>query len=335
MYVSDDYNVTLTTSEKYGLSSLYLLFCVVIILGNVLTLIAFKVNKQQLLVKYNFSLLSLAVTDLIVGIDCISWLITYSFPLNINNPSSGESLSTKLKGILITSFQVYPVILSGFHVVLIGVERNIAIVHPFFYRTKITSKRLVSYLVFVWLFTFIVTISPALFAVVAHFHLDQEIYVSFVRYFDSYFILCEFVVFLLVVVELICLYASIIWETNCARSSDSRLQSATVNSNEVGSKAWKVSLAIIVIYTVMWIPFFVCSLVLMTTYNPTAFQFRQYTVILGILNSGVNFFIYAGLNKKFRKTYKSIICGCICCNKLVFHNHSSSTTETPLSNELV
>lgn len=105
------------------------LFCNVA--GNGLTLIAIW-KTPKLRTKSDMILCSLTVSDLIVAVDIVSY--TFLSTTIIVSPTKCTVMST-----ILAPFSKAPVYISSLHLIVVAVDRYVAIVHPFSYEDRLTD----------------------------------------------------------------------------------------------------------------------------------------------------------------------------------------------------
>ena len=115
---------------------------IVIIIANLLN-ITVICKFHSLRTRTNAILASLGAVDLLTGLILI---IQYFVSIQLKNQSTPPELWTIIY--ILTS---YPVINSGFHLVLVTVERYIAILYPLHYHVYFTNRRAALGLVLCWL----------------------------------------------------------------------------------------------------------------------------------------------------------------------------------------
>ena len=125
---------------------LTMLTCPVVILMNVLVIVAVK-TRPRLQSVYNILLASMAVTDLLVGtVSRPSYIVVEIFAL------TGGSVATYcyLEKNTCNQFILFSILASLFHLVLISIERYLALSYALRYTAIVTKFRMTIAVVFVW-----------------------------------------------------------------------------------------------------------------------------------------------------------------------------------------
>lgn len=124
---------------------------IAIVLGNVLTIVAIAVTRRLKNVISNYFILNLAVSDLLVGISLPYHLAFYLH----------KALSHK-KPICISRFVLISVACGGsiYNIMVIAIDRYIAIVHPLSYNAYATRRRVLLIIVVAWFCTISVSSIP-------------------------------------------------------------------------------------------------------------------------------------------------------------------------------
>lgn len=103
------------------------------------------------------------------------------------------------------------------------------------------------------------------------------------------------------------------------RSSSTRTKSVRADKRaEKQERLTKMFVAIVCIFVVMWLPFFIVSFLAVYLKQITSTQFTV-TIILASANTSQNPVIYGFFNTKFQREFRSM---CNCCLK----HYDSSTT---------
>lgn len=124
---------------------------IVIVLGNVLTIVAIAVTRQLRSIVSNYFVLNLAVSDLLVGVSLLYYVAFY-----FNDEFSHD------KSICISRFVLLSVACGASitNIMVIAVDRYLAIVHPLSYNAYATTKCMLLIVVVTWLCTIAVASIP-------------------------------------------------------------------------------------------------------------------------------------------------------------------------------
>ena len=147
--------------EPLGLTSptalilLFVLALVIVgtIIGNILVCVA-VILVRKLRRPYNYLLVSLAVSDLCVAILVMPLAMVYEF--------LGEWKLGRTVCDIWVSFDVLSCTASILNLCMISVDRYLAITKPLEYGVKRTPKRMIAYIVFVWLGAAFISVPPVL-----------------------------------------------------------------------------------------------------------------------------------------------------------------------------
>lgn len=124
---------------------------IAIVLGNVLTIVAIAVTRRLRSVVSNYFVLNLAVSDLLVGVS-----MPYHLAFYVNDALSHDEL------ICVSRFVLISVACGGsiYNIIVIAIDRYIAIVHPLSYNAHATTKRMLLVIAGMWLCTIGVSSIP-------------------------------------------------------------------------------------------------------------------------------------------------------------------------------
>ena len=282
------YTLTVTTSIlAYMVSSF-------IIIGNGFTIYAIYKYKY-LQNKTNALVCSLSVSDIMVGL------------LTIASRACGENGNT-VNGLTILIILIMLTIsftISILHLLAVAIERYVAILHPFGYVTYMTNRVITLILTLTWL-------PPTLFwtmIFIWHEYIGRIYWISFIG--PVAYMITGFII--------VVLYARIL---NVVHKQASQIRNLSQDVSDKKSfkseiKATKTLAMIVFAYVVFWSPWCIKQIIEgLNIIDPHIILSVEFTamssisMLLGILNSGVNSIIYAWFSKDFRKAYINILlCG--------------------------
>lgn len=124
---------------------------ITIVLGNVLTILAIAVTRRLRHVVSNYFILNLAVSDLLVGIS-----LPYHLAFYVNSALNHVEL------ICILRFVIISLACGGsiYNLIVIAIDRYIAIVHPLSYNAYATRRRVLLIIAITWICTISVSSIP-------------------------------------------------------------------------------------------------------------------------------------------------------------------------------
>ncbi|XP_012532919.1 dopamine D2-like receptor isoform X3 [Monomorium pharaonis] len=124
---------------------------VAIVLGNVLTILAIMWARRLRNVVSNYFILNLAVSDLMVGVTLPYHLAFYV-----------DSTLHQNKSVCISRFVMFSLACGGsiYNLIVIAIDRYVAIVHPLSYNVYATKRRVLLIIVIAWICTMAVSSIP-------------------------------------------------------------------------------------------------------------------------------------------------------------------------------
>ncbi len=290
---------------------------VLAIVGNILT-IAAVVKFRHLRERHYMLITSLAVADALVGVAWGIFIITVFRPF---------WCFFALDVMLVT----FPTAASHFHVLLMAIDRFIAITFPFRYLTLMSEMGIKVSIAIVWIvaFVYVLTFLPWGLRDTPNrtCSADGPLFL--------YVISTQLLIYLMVFCSIVMIYSHInrvakqqvnkIHPGNSTieasikptHSSAVTIQDNTPDSQDlklpVTPKATKFMIAVIVADLVTWTPYFLVALSgtikpHLTLTSVIWEVFMRISIYLMLLNSCLNVFIYAAYIKSFRKAYKAIFC---------------------------
>ena len=290
-----------------------------IILVNSLTLVTIGHHKQ-LQTKPFLLVGSLAVVDLLVGVEnlatALMFVCTFLGSLQVNL----DKALVICAGVL--AMWISPIMNSFYHLVLVAVDRYIAVLHPFKYEELVTTRRLKLLIGASWFLSF-----SQGFAVFGWAnHLDPVCSLVIMDTPASYFFPFLSVPALSCTMALIVLYCRVFMVARAQlikisnEGTTSNISSAphnrVKNKQEVRGK-----LKLIKMFALLVGVFLVCILpiTLMSTVGhmigtETIIELRDFPTLitcvtaLMTMNSGMNFVVYVTQDKTFRETLIALIC---------------------------
>uniref|UniRef100_A0A672F3M2 Trace amine associated receptor 1 n=1 Tax=Salarias fasciatus TaxID=181472 RepID=A0A672F3M2_SALFA len=271
-----------------------------IVCGNLLVLISI-VYFRQLHTPTNFLILSLAVSDLLVG-----FLV---FPLSTKFPMNFCMYSRDVFCNLRVTFDLALSTASILNLCCISIDRYYAVCQPLTYRTKINTNVIVTMIVVTW--------STAVFMTIGFFIARM----SYGKCQEN----CPFSVgfsnllgpvfsFYIPMVTMVCIYLKIFMVAQKQACSIQNTHSQTTKAGTAAGKKGEGkatrTLAIVMgAFLGCWVPFFLCLQVKVFSSVSVAVATFESLVWIGLFNSLLNPLIYAFFYSWFRSAFRLILTG--------------------------
>lgn len=201
------------------------------------------------------------------------------------------------------------------HLCAISIERLIAIKWPLSYDMKVTPKRIVILLIYIWLQSLVLAIFPALGLAEDRFNpVMSECEINWLKHPTLTILLLVFYFFLPVTIMMVA-YVIIFKEV---RRNTRRISAIECAGNQGASnvlkremKAVKTLAVVVGVFFIMWMPYFVTTTIRAfggDSAIPGALQRTVITLAYG--NSCCNFVIYALMNTQLRNAFYQVLRGC-------------------------
>ncbi|XP_066994739.1 D(1C) dopamine receptor [Anabrus simplex] len=260
-----------------------------ILCGNLLTICAVFLSRHLSNVLSNYFVLSLAVSDLMVGL---------TLPYDIAFTLCTELEHYKTTCIMRFVLVIMPCCVSIYNLIIIAVDRYIAIVHPLHYYAYVNKRVAMIVLAMGWLVALLLSTVPTYwnwYDQATECELDQVIPRTYLSYVLT-------PLFLLVWVVMLILYWKI-WREAAGHAKRLR----NVNHLQNGPSDWKSFQMVMLIlgcFSSCWLPLFVVACT-------RAYGIRSYessllykiAFSLGMANSSINPVIYAWKNTEFKSAF--------------------------------
>ncbi|XP_070843768.1 trace amine-associated receptor 1-like [Chaetodon trifascialis] len=297
-------NESANASDFTAVTSSYLLcifigfLSVLIMCGNLLVITSI-VYFKQLHTPTNYLILSLAVADLLVGVN----VLPFSAILAVRSCWYLQDLLCKIR----SCFDIFLCASSILNLCFISVDRYYAVCQPLRYRTKINVHVIAIMILVSWTFSALFGIASSIWGV-NHGQSNRKCVL-----FQSSAVITTAFGFYLPATIMFSIYLKILM---VAQRQAYSIQKTTCQSTKSGStvskmerKATKTLAIVMGIFLICWTPFFLCI-----TFNPLSNYTIPVPVItafkwLGWSNSMLNPFVYAFFYSWFRSAFRMIISG--------------------------
>ena len=312
-----------------------IILTVISILGNTITLVA-MVKNRRLRRKENALIVSLAVSDLLVGI------LTF-----LNNILIGTNV-LKHGWTALAMSSMIAIIVSLVHMVVIGLNRFIAVVLPLRYSTLVTKRTIIIMVAMTWAI-------PTVVMVPVHVHaIGRGRMPNGILFVDWAIALNDTIWILLLCLALVILYGKILletraqamkvqaWKQNPSASSttnQSETRAAKTKTDKKSDRSKKSTRLVLIILSIAMIlntPFWIYSILILTGSGYGSMALTTLNLMSQqcyLANSGVNIFIYALFTSDFRRAYERMFCFCRKDRNLVEDiSMRDDTNETNVTN---
>ncbi|XP_078267236.1 5-hydroxytryptamine receptor 4 isoform X2 [Rhinoraja longicauda] len=294
------------------------------ILGNLLVMVAVCKDRQLRKIKTNYFIVSLAFADLLVSVMVMPF---GAIELIQQNWIYGETFC-----LVRTSLDVLLTTASILHLCCIALDRYYAICcQPLVYGNKMTPSRVIIMLGGCWIIPSFISFLPIMqgwnsigiqeLVEVRKFQNDTNTTYCVFMVNKPYAITCSVVAFYIPLILMVLAYQRIyvtareharqIEMLKRAGTSNESGQHADHHSNhrmKTETKAAKTLCIIMGCFCLCWAPFFITNIVDPFINYSVPDKIWTAFLWLGYINSGLNPFLYAYLNKSFRRAFLIILC---------------------------
>ncbi|XP_026052156.1 5-hydroxytryptamine receptor 4 [Carassius auratus] len=310
-------------TSKITLSIVLVIVIILSALGNLLVMVALSKDRQLRKKKTNFFIVSLAFADLLVALVVM--------PLAAIELTTGQWKYGETFCLVRTSLDVLLTSASILHLCCIALDRYYAICcQPLVYNNKMTPVRVSLMLVGCWVIPIFIsfpimqswnTIGIESFIEQRKFNSSHNTTCVFMVN-RPYALVCSAVAFYVPLVLMVLAYHRI-YRTAMGHArrigslhrAGSAPSSTYPNHNQQGSsriknetKAAKTLAVIMGCFCLCWAPFFITNMVDPFINYSVPWQMWTAWLWLGYINSGLNPFLYAFLNRAFRRAFLMILC---------------------------
>ncbi|XP_077089065.1 5-hydroxytryptamine receptor 4 isoform X2 [Siphateles boraxobius] len=311
-------------TSRIMLSVVLVTIIILTVLGNLLVMVALCKDRQLRKKKTNFFVVSLAFADLLVALVVM--------PLATIELTTGQWSYGEMFCLVRTSLDVQLTSVSILHLCCIALDRYYAICcQPLVYNNKMTPVRVSLMLVGCWVIPFFISFLPIMQSwntIGIESFIEQRIFNSsrnstcVFMVNRPYALVCSAVAFYVPLVLMVLAYQRIyITAMGHARRIGSLHRAGSAPSStypkhdQPGSsriknetKAAKTLAVIMGCFCLCWAPFFITNVVDPFINYSVPWQMWTAWLWLGYINSGLNPFLYAFLNRAFRRAFLRILC---------------------------
>ena len=275
------------------------LITIVAVFGNILTLIA-MLRFKHLQTKSNILIFSLSCSDVV---SVLYWIILEVIHVTLKPCKTSPNLYIWLYSSFVTFF-----VTSVLHLIIISVERYITIIHGLYYNILLSKKRFIALVGLCWVAPLLLNlaVTPGIK------NWNKENHTCF--YADIWTTLC---VYMATILYIIC-FPIILWIYyriyRAAKSQAKQIHAFQIRGQTEGRKtdvkATKTVSLLLAAFCISWSPY--CTIHVINYFssnmNISVFVILYHiTLKLGMVNSAVNFFIYAYNKKDFKDAYKQLL----------------------------
>ncbi|XP_051960557.1 5-hydroxytryptamine receptor 4-like [Xyrauchen texanus] len=329
--------------ERITLAIFLVVVIIMTALGNLLVMVALCKDRQLRKKKTNYFIVSLAFADLLVALVVM--------PLAAIELTTGQWSYGDTFCLVRTSLDVLLTTASILHLCCIALDRYYAICcQPLVYSNKMTPVRVSLMLIGCWVIPFFISFLPIMQSwnkigiekIVEHrkFNLSSNTTSCVFIVNRPYALVCSAVAFYMPLVLMVLAYQRIyITAMGHARRIGSLHRAGSApstypNHDQQGSsriknetKAAKTLAIIMGCFCLCWAPFFITNVVDPFIHYTVPMQMWTAWLWLGYINSGLNPFLYAFLNRAFRRAFLMILC----CGDVRYAWQDGFSPSRPLS----
>lgn len=240
---------------------------------------------------------NLAVSDLIIGLSIV---------LHVTRYFHGTLMTNKYYCLGQNALFVISLGTSSFNMLVISIERFLAVRFPLRHKTMFTRKTTYILMIICWSYHSVVAVLPLIGW--NDFHDGVTVCDTDLVWEKMYDIILFVGLFVVVVANgIICGYTmKIVLVSNKLIRYESS-DSFHSRNRLTNLRRTKMTLVIFGVFAVCWAPYLIISLVLVFTMNPTIRCVRLWCICSGVVNSAVNWLIYGLANRSFRDAFKDVI----------------------------
>uniref|UniRef100_A0A3Q3XLP7 5-hydroxytryptamine receptor 4 n=1 Tax=Mola mola TaxID=94237 RepID=A0A3Q3XLP7_MOLML len=308
----------LSSLETIVLTVFLSVIIVMTVFGNLLVMVALCKDRHLRKKKTNYFIVSLAFTDLLVAVVVM--------PFAAIELTTGRWRYGEIFCLVRTSLDVQLTTASILHLCCIALDRYYAICcQPLVYRHKMTPVRVAAMLSGCWLIPTFISFLPIMQSWNAIGIEDIERRATAGGSNDTscvflvnrpYALICSAVAFYVPLALMVLAYQRIYVTAmthvrqieNLQRAGSAPYRLSTMTRMRIETKAAKTLAVIMGCFCLCWAPFFITNVVDPFIHYSVPWQLWTAWLWLGYINSGLNPFLYAFLNRAFRRAFLVILC---------------------------
>ena len=272
---------------------------IVAVFGNFLTVIAI-LKFKHLQTKSNILIFSLSCSDVVC---VIYWMILEVINVTLKPCKTNLEIYIWPYMTHVTFFKI-----SVLHLVTISIERYIAIFHGLYYNKLLSKKRFGILVGFCWVFPFVMDLATIPWIP----YWNKEDHVCF--YGEIW---TKVNVYINIIIYIFC-WPMVLFIYFCIYKA-AKFQTKRIHAFQIGgktegrktdTKATKTLSLLLAAFIVAWSPYFITCIVKFFIPHMDISLFvilYHITFKIGLVNSAVNFFIYAYNKKDFKNAYKQLL----------------------------
>ncbi|XP_015194474.1 5-hydroxytryptamine receptor 4 isoform X2 [Lepisosteus oculatus] len=317
-------NAELSPAERIILTIFLAFIIIMTVLGNLLVMVALCKDRQLRKKKTNYFIVSLAFADLLVAVVVMPFA---AIELSKGYWEYGETFC-----LVRTSLDVMLTTASILHLCCIALDRYYAICcQPLVYRNKMTPLRVALMLGGCWVISFFISFLPIMQSwnaigiekIIEERKFNNSTNETYCVFLVNrpYAIICSAVAFYIPLVLMVLAYQRIyITAMEHVRQIGTLQRAGSApeaydGSDHQGSSRMKIetkaakTLAVIMgCFCLCWAPFFITNIIDPFIDYSVPWELWTAWLWLGYVNSGLNPFLYAFLNRAFRRAFLMILC---------------------------
>ncbi|XP_069702110.1 histamine H2 receptor-like [Periplaneta americana] len=267
---------------------------IIILIGNTLTILAIRCSRRLSNVMSNHFVLSLAISDLFVGLT-----LPYHMAFYLSDTLGTDKQTCILRFVLL----VLGCTASMCNLIIIAIDRYISIVHPLHYCRLITNKVAVIMVAAGWCGALMLSTMPIYWN---NWQTNDKCEIEQVMA-PNYFVLVILPLFLLLWVTMFAIY----WKIWREALNQARRLRETNFLHGGGPSDWKsiqVVLMVLGSFSVCWLPYMIvaCTIISGICSSETGIGYKA-AFSMAMANSCMNPIIYAWKNPEFREAIKRLL----------------------------